>query len=136
LLQSLSNADLRRLLCRSMNKSELFNGFLRWVCFGGEGILAEKRRDEQRKLIKYNHLGANLVIFHHVVTLTKVLRQLLAEGYPLSAETLAVLSPSLTAHITRLGLSTLQFDQEPEPSEYELPLSIFQQPAPLAVSAV
>jgi len=60
-------------------------GFLRWVFFGGEGIIAENRRDEQRKIVKYNHLVANLVIFHNVVTMTKVLRQLIAEGHPVSA---------------------------------------------------
>ena len=108
LLQYLSDADLRRLMLRSMNKSELFNGFLRWVFFGGEGILTENRRDEQRKIIKYNHLVANLVIFHNVVTLTKVLRQLIAEGHLVIVEALAVLSPYQTAHINRLGLYTLQ----------------------------
>ena len=41
LLQYLSDADLRRLMLHSMNKSELFNGFLRWVFFGGEGIITE-----------------------------------------------------------------------------------------------
>jgi TnpA family transposase len=55
LLQYLSDAELRRLILRSLNKSELFNGFLRWVFFGGEGIITENRRDEQRKIIKYNH---------------------------------------------------------------------------------
>jgi TnpA family transposase len=55
LLQYLSDAELRRLILRSLNKSELFNGFLRWMFFGGEGIITENRRDEQRKIIKYNH---------------------------------------------------------------------------------
>jgi len=124
LLHYLSDTDLRRLMLRSMNKSELFNGFLRWVFFGGEGIIAENRRDEQRKIIKYNHLVANLVIFHNVVTLTKVLRQLIAEGHHISAEALAALSPYPTAHINRLGVYSLQFDQEPDPIEYDLPLSV------------
>jgi len=33
-------------------------------------------------------------------------------------------------------LYTLQLDQEPDPIEYDLPLSVFQQPAPLAVAAL
>src|SRR5262249_19324198 len=104
--------------------------------FGGEGIIAENRREEQRKIIKYNHLVANLVIFHNVVTLTKVLRQLIAEGHQINAAALAVLSPYQTAHINRLGLYTLQFDQEPDPIEYDLPLSLVQQPASPTVSAL
>jgi TnpA family transposase len=129
LLQYLSDAELRRLILRSLNKSELFNGFLRWVFFGGEGLITENRRDEQRKIIKYNHLVANVVIFHNVVMMTKVLRQLLAEGHAISAEALAVLSPYLTAHINRLGVYSLQFDQEPEPIDYDLPLAVVRHPA-------
>jgi len=99
-----------------------------------EWLRHNHRRDEQRKIIKYNHLVANLVIFHNVVMMTKVLRQLLAEGHAISAEVLAVLSPYLTAHINRLGLYSLQFDQEPEPIDYDLPLTVVQHPAPLTVA--
>lgn len=109
LLQYLSDHDLRRTILRAMNKSESLNGLLKWLFFGGEGLIMENRRDEQRKIIKYNHLVANLVIFHNVVMMRKVLRQLLAEGHAISAEVLAVLSPYLTAHINRLGLYSLQF---------------------------
>jgi TnpA family transposase len=136
LLQYLSDAELRRLILRSLNKSELFNGFLRWVFFGGEGIITENRRDEQRKIIKYNHLVANLVIFHNVVMMTKVLRQLLAEGHPISPAALAVLSPYPTAHINRLGLYSLQFAQEPEPIDYDLPLAVVRPPAPLTIASL
>ena len=31
---------------------------MHWVCFGGEGVITENVRDEQRRLIKYNHLIA------------------------------------------------------------------------------
>jgi len=31
------------------------------VCFGGESVITENVRDEQRKFIKYNHLVANLL---------------------------------------------------------------------------
>ena len=58
-----------------------------------------------------------------------VLRQLLAEGHAISAEALAVLSPYLTAHINRLGVYSLQFDQEPEPIDYDLPLVVVRHPA-------
>jgi Tn3 transposase DDE domain-containing protein len=136
LLQYLSDAALRRLILRSLNMSELFNGFLRWVFFGGKGIITENRRDEQRKIIKYNHLVANLVIFHNVVMMTKVLRQLLAEGHSISAEAVAILSPYPTAHINRLGVYSLQFDQEPEPIDYDLPLAVIRHPSPLTFASL
>jgi hypothetical protein len=77
-----------------------------------------------------------LVIFHNVVMMTKVLRQLLTEGHQMSPEVLAVLSPYLTAHINRLGLYSLQFDQEPEPIDYDLPLAVVRHPPPLTIMSL
>jgi hypothetical protein len=107
-----------------MNKSESFNGFLKWLFFGGEGIITENRREEQRKILKYNHLVANLVIFHNVVTMTKVIHQLTAEGQRISAEALAFLSPYQTRHVNRFGQYTLQLERIPEPVKYDLPLAV------------
>ena len=39
-------------------------------------------RDEQRKFIKYNHLVANLLIYHNVVTMTKALSVSQSTGIP------------------------------------------------------
>ena len=124
LLHYLSDHDLRRTILRAMNKSEAFNGFLKWLFFGGEGVITENRREEQRKIIKYNHLVANLLIFHNVVTMTKVLHQLAAEGQRITSAALANLSPYQTRHVNRFGLYTLQLDRIPEPVQYDLPPSV------------
>ena len=39
-----------------MNKSEAFNGFTKWVGFDSAGIIQNNNREQQRKIIKYNHL--------------------------------------------------------------------------------
>ena len=52
--------------------------------FGGEGIIAENDPEEQEKMIKYNDLVANAVIFQNVVDVSRVLHTLIAEGYPVS----------------------------------------------------
>ena len=87
--------------------------------------LRENRREEQRKIIKYNHLVANLMIFHNVVTMTKVIRQLAKDGQQISAEALALISPYLTRHVNRFGHYAMNLDRTPDPVEYELPLSVF-----------
>lgn len=51
----LSLADLHEADLRTTNKSEPFNGFAKWLFFGGEGTIASNDRAEQRKIIKYNH---------------------------------------------------------------------------------
>ena len=115
LLDFLSDIALRRLIQAATNKSERFNQFLQWVAFGGGALAAEGVRDEQRKFIKYTHLVANLLIFHNVVTMSKALERLVAEGYELDAELIACFSPYLTGHLNRFGRYTLNRDRVPEP---------------------
>jgi hypothetical protein len=66
-LRCVSDADLRSTIQGATNKSEALNRFLKWTFFGGEGIIMENSRDEQRKAIKYNHLVANCQIFHNLL---------------------------------------------------------------------
>ena len=101
-------------------KSERVNRFVQWVAFGGNSVIAENVRDEQRKFIKYNHLVANLLVFHNVVNMTKALRQLEADGHAISQEVLAALSPYKTEHINRFGTYVLNFERTRAPPAPEL----------------
>jgi hypothetical protein len=68
-----------------------------------DSIIASNDPEQQEKIIKYNDLVANAVIFQNVVDLTEVLQQLQSEGYLLRREDVACLSPYLTSHIKRFG---------------------------------
>jgi len=103
LLRYLSEIDLRRKIQAATNKSEAFNKFAQWVSFGGNGVIAENVRDEQRKVIKYNHLVANLLIFLTLVTMTRGLQQMREDGYDIDLEALATLSPYQTEPIKKIG---------------------------------
>src|SRR4051812_20463253 len=59
LLKYLGHEVLRSTIQAATNKSEAFNGFTKWLFFGGQGIIAENDREKQRNIIKYNHLVAN-----------------------------------------------------------------------------
>ena len=98
------------------------NDFVKWLAFGGGGVIAENDRAEQRKIIKYNHLLANCLIFHNVCTMTRALYKLRAEGLPIEPETVAALSPYIRAHISRFGQYTLDLSRTPAPIAYELPI--------------
>lgn len=111
----LSDVELRRTITATTNKCESYNGFTQWVAFGGGGVIAENGRDDQRKIIKYNHLVASLVIIHTVDTMTKVLDQLENEGHEFSQQALGMLSPYRTEHINRFGDYTLNLDRLPTP---------------------
>ena len=79
LLTYQSSIECRRMIQDATNKSESWNDFIQWVAFGGSGIRENDRR-EQRKIIRYNHLVANLIIFHNVfhnvATMTRILSDL------------------------------------------------------------
>jgi TnpA family transposase len=62
-----------RLIGITSNSFEAWNGFVQRVAFGGEGVIRQNNREEQCKVIRYNYLVANLVVFHNVVSMTRVL---------------------------------------------------------------
>ena len=96
------------------------NGLDTQAAFGGDGTILTNERDEQRKIIKYNHLVANCVIFHNVFSLSRVLHTLQSEGYPMSAQEVASLSPYLRPHINRFGHFPLDMDTLPPDLNYDL----------------
>jgi TnpA family transposase len=120
LLHLLGDPELRSTLQSAMNKSEAFNGFAKWVLFGGEGVIAENRREEQRKIIKFNHLVANCVILYNVFVVSKELQRLALEGREFDEQAVAALSPYIRHHINRFGHYQLDLTQHSPPIEYDL----------------
>lgn len=102
----------------------LYNGFSKWVFFGGEGIISENDPEEQEKRIKYKDLVSNIIVFQNVVDMTFALRQLIQEGYSVTREDIAALSPYLTRHIKRFGDYVIDLETVPRPLEAELPVSV------------
>ncbi len=78
---------------------ELGTGF----SFVGEGVISTNNREEQRKLIRYNHLITTCLIFYNVVEISRILQELTIEDYPLEADAIATLSPYWTQHVNRLN---------------------------------
>ncbi len=112
LLHYIDDVEVRKTINAATNKSEEFNGFVKWAFFAGEGIIAENVQHEQRKIVRYNQLVANLIILHNVEQMTRVLAELRDEGRTIGPEALAELSPYRTSHINRLGDYTLDLNRE------------------------
>lgn len=119
LLKYLGDVELRKTIQAATNKSEEFNQFIKWLFFGNQGIIAENVRHEQRKVVKYNQLVANLAILHNVEAMTGVLKEMQEEGWPISEEILAGLAPYRTEHINRFGDYTLDLERELPPMNYK-----------------
>ncbi|MEK4740040.1 MULTISPECIES: Tn3 family transposase [Bacillus] len=122
LLQYISDMKLREQITASTNKVEAYNGFSKWLFFGGDGIIMENDPIEQEKRIKYNELITNSVIFQNVVDITTILWQLKNEGYRFSRQDLERISPYITRHIKRFGDYVIDLQKIPHPIEEEIPL--------------
>ena len=119
LMKYIKDVELRSTIQAATNKSEAFNGFAKWIAFGNDGIIRENSREEQRKIIKYNHRVANCLIFYNTCMLTHIIEDLINEGYVIEKETLASLSPYITHHINRFGKYKLDLDRKPQDILYE-----------------
>ena len=124
LLEYISDAKLRRQIQAATNKVESYNGFSKWFCFGGEGIIANNDPEEQEKIIKYNTLVANAVIFQNTVDLTEILQQLKREGYLIDPEDIKAISPYLTEHIKRFGDYWLDMNIRPKALDEMMALGV------------
>jgi hypothetical protein len=111
---SMLPSDILRRLTSSSGDNQK-RAFQPLCAMGGDSVIAENVRDEQRKFIKYNHLVANLLVFHNLVTMTRAIRRMETDGHQISDEILAVLSPYQTAHINRFGSYSLNFGRDPKP---------------------
>jgi TnpA family transposase len=103
MLRFIEDPQLRKMISAATNKSEAFNQFIKWAFFANEGLIDETVRHEQRKLIRYNHLVANMLMFHNVQGMQRVLVDLRQEGWDITPEMLEALGPYRTAHINRFG---------------------------------
>ena len=74
-------------------------------------------------MVKYNHLVANLLIFHTVVGMTRALDEIAAHGHEaaITPEALAGTSPYLNEHLNRFGSYELDLSKPPAPLPFELP---------------
>ena len=123
LLKYISDKKFREEIHANTNKVESFHFFAKWLNFGGE-ILQENDPEEQEKLIKYNNLVANALIFQNVIDQTQIIRGLISDGFTVSPEDLKTLSPYLTAHIKRFGDYVVDLSETPPPLDIEYTFSL------------
>jgi Tn3 transposase DDE domain len=65
---------------------------------------------------RFNALLANLVVFHNALDISDIVRQLVAEGWSITADQLGQIAPYLRAHISRFGAyATDDLRRQPDP---------------------
>lgn len=115
LLRYLSEPQLRDQITAITNRNEAFHGFADWLMFGGK-LIGHNDPDHQEKVVKFNELIANAVIYSTACDITDAANDLAAEGRPIDLDDLATVSPYITHTIRRFGNWTLDLtppDQTP-----------------------
>jgi TnpA family transposase len=120
LLNYINDPEMRRLIQAATCKSEEFNQFVSWIRFGGGGVISDNMRPNQRKIIRFNHLLANMLIFHTVVYQTKAINKLRGQGIEIPNEILSGISPYWTEHLNRFGVFQLDMQKMMAEIEYDL----------------
>ncbi len=113
LLQWIGSLELRHEVTANTNKIESYNGFAKWLDFGGD-VIAENEPEEQQKRLRYNDLIASAVILQNTVDMMQALREMVSNGENVRAEDIAFLSPYPTHNIRRFGHYKLHVDRRPE----------------------
>jgi TnpA family transposase len=124
LLRYLSDPLLREQITRATNKAEAYNGYTKWLHFGGDGYLRSRDPELQEKAVKFLDLMANSIIFSTTVDMTDTLRQMAAQGRELSPDDIAALSPHRRDNVLRFGdydTATLHIPPGPYDSALRLP---------------
>lgn len=111
LLRYVSESQLRQSIRAETTKVESYNDFLDWIGFGGP-IIKSGDPEEQLKQVKYMDLVANSVMLSNVVDMTTALTGMIADGYRVTEQQVARLSPYWREHIRRFGQYVLDMEEE------------------------
>lgn len=117
LLRYISEADFRQTIRAETTKVESYNDFQDWITFGGQ-VIKSGDPVEQAKQIKYSNLVANSIMLRNVVDLTKVLATMAKEGYTITKELVASLSPFIRDKIRRFGRYDVDMTEYPPDLEF------------------
>jgi TnpA family transposase len=120
LLKYIIDMNLRQHITADTNKVEAYNGFVDWIRFGGDGIVASNNPVEQEKRIKYTEVIANAIILHNTVDMTNAINQLIREGYEILKSDIESMSPLTTKNLKRYGVYDVDVTIIPEPIQHEI----------------
>ena len=79
LLRYLSEPQLREQITQVTNRNEAFHGFADWLMFGGK-LIGHNDPDYQEKVVKFNELLANCVMYSTACDITDAANDIAAEG--------------------------------------------------------
>ncbi|WP_395298386.1 Tn3 family transposase [Kitasatospora hibisci] len=103
LLQFISDDGYRRMIGKQLDITEARHRLARRIFFGQRGELRQNYREGMEDRLGALGLGLNAVVFWNSLYLDRAAKQLAADGFPVTDDLLARLSPFQFDHINFLG---------------------------------
>ncbi|GAA3760828.1 Tn3 family transposase [Salinactinospora qingdaonensis] len=103
LLQFLHDQSYRRMITAQLNVSESRHGLARKICFGNRGELKQRYREGLEDQLGALGLALNAVVWWNSLYIDAAVARLRAEGFPVTEDMCARLSPLGLDHINFLG---------------------------------
>ncbi|SEK73368.1 Tn3 transposase DDE domain-containing protein [Nonomuraea pusilla] len=88
LLRCLSEPGLREQITQVTNRNEAFHAFADWLMFGGK-LIGHNDPDHEEKVVKFNELIADCVIYSTACDITDAANDIAAEGRPVDLDDLS-----------------------------------------------
>ena len=125
LLTYISDKELRQVITATTNKAESYNGLSDWVRFASKYLVATNDPDEMEKSIKYNNLITNTIILQNIIDITDICHELMQEGYLITKEDIAGMSPYITDSTKRFGEYVLDLNKKPQNIDKVMDRAVF-----------
>jgi len=103
LLQFLHDEGYRRMITAQLNVSEARHGLGRKICFGNRGELKQRYREGLEDQLGALGLALNAVVWWNSLYIDAAVERLRADGFPVTEDMCARLSPLGYDHINSLG---------------------------------
>ena len=103
ILRYLNSEDYRRLINRQLNRGESIHSLRRFLMFARQGELRKRKQEELANQSSCLTLVTNAVIIWNTIYMAAALDYLKQEGYSISEEDIAHLSPARFDHINPYG---------------------------------
>ncbi|WP_285774809.1 Tn3 family transposase [Microtetraspora sp. NBRC 13810] len=94
--------DLCEQITQVTDRNESFHNFADWLMFGGK-LIGHNDPDYHEKIITFDELPANCVIYSTARDITDAANASAADGHPVDLDDLATVSPYITHVIRRFG---------------------------------
>lgn len=103
ILRYLSDEAFRRRINVQLNKGEALHALRKFLFFANEGTIRKREDEDQRVQVGCPNLLTNAIVVWNTVQMARVIKDLKADGYSVSDEDIAHVSPARFRHINPYG---------------------------------